>query len=77
MVEPKRGDDGYLITMSKYRFITPHRAGKWYSDLETAKRFACKFGAGFFDSHTKQFVAYVHTKLEVSSLAGSEPQRVA
>ena len=53
--------------MSKYRFITPHRAGKWYSDLNLAKRFANAIGAGFHDSRSGEFVAYPGTKLEVAS----------
>jgi hypothetical protein len=55
--------------MSKYRFITPHRAGKWYSDLNLAKRFANAIGAGFLDSRSGEFVAYPGTKLEVLRLA--------
>jgi hypothetical protein len=53
--------------MQRYRFITPHRTGKWYPDLETAMRFACAIGAGFMDSRTGRFVAYVGTKLEITS----------
>ncbi|MEW9853927.1 hypothetical protein [Novosphingobium sp. M1R2S20] len=52
--------------MSKYRFITPHRTGKWYPDLSLAKRFANVIGAGFLDSRSGQFVAYPGTKLEVA-----------
>jgi hypothetical protein len=54
--------------MSKYRFITPHRAGKWYSDLNLAKRFANAIGAGFFDNRSGEFVAYPGTKLEVATV---------
>jgi hypothetical protein len=53
--------------MSRYRFVTPHRTGKWYPDLATAKRFAHAIGAGFLDSRTGRFIAYVGTKLEVGS----------
>ena len=52
--------------MSQYRFVTPNRTGKWYSDLETAKRFACDIGAGFMESRTGRFIAYVGTKLEIA-----------
>lgn len=55
--------------MSKYRFITPHRAGKWYPDLTLAKRFASAIGAGFFDNRSGEFVAYPGTKLEVAAIA--------
>lgn len=51
--------------MTRYRFVTPTRAGKWYTDLDTAKRFASQIGAGFFESRTGRFVAYVGTRLEV------------
>ncbi|KPH58830.1 MULTISPECIES: hypothetical protein [Novosphingobium] len=54
--------------MSRYRFITPNRTGKWYPDLETAKQFAAEIGAGFLDSRTGRFVAYVGTKLEIGAL---------
>ena len=50
--------------MTKYRFVTPHRAGKWYSDLEQAQRFAERIGAGFFERMTRRFVAYKDTRLE-------------
>jgi len=51
--------------MQRYRFITPHRAGKWYPDLETAQRHACKVGAGFLAERTGEFCAYRETRLEV------------
>lgn len=51
--------------MTRYRFITPHRTGKWYNDLRTAQRHACEIGAGFLDEMTGRFVAYVETMLEV------------
>ncbi len=50
--------------MSRYRFVTPHRTGKWYPTLETAQRYACEIGAGFLDKLTGRFVAYVDTILE-------------
>jgi len=52
--------------MTKYRFVTPHRKGKWYSDLQQAQRFAHAIGAGFVESLTGRFVAYRHTRLEVA-----------
>lgn len=51
--------------MTRYRFVTPHRTGKWYQDLRTAQRHACEIGAGFLDEMTGRFVAYVETMLEV------------
>ena len=52
--------------MVHYRFVTPHRHGKWYSDLQTAKRFACSIGAGYYDPPSGTFIAYRETKLEVA-----------
>ena len=51
--------------MTMYRFITPHRAGKWYSDLSTAQQQACMIGAGFLDAKSGEFIAYKETRLEV------------
>lgn len=50
--------------MPRYRFITPHRTGKWYPDLATAQRFACQIRAGFLESRTGRFVAYAGTILQ-------------
>jgi len=50
--------------MIRYRFVTPHRQGKWYPDLKTAQRFAAEIGAGFLESRTGRFVAYLGTRLE-------------
>jgi len=47
-----------------YRFVTPHRAGKWYPDLETAQRYAYLIGAGFLAEKTGEFCAYLGTQLE-------------
>ena len=66
MVEPGRGHRGSPLAMSKYRFITPHRAGKWYPDLTLAQRFANAIGAGFLDARSGAFVAYPGTRLEVA-----------
>ncbi|MXO64611.1 hypothetical protein [Altericroceibacterium endophyticum] len=53
--------------MTKFRFVTPNRIGKWYSDLKLAQRFANTIGAGFLDDRSGEFVAYRGTKLETSS----------
>ncbi|MBU6266643.1 MAG: hypothetical protein KGN34_03820 [Sphingomonadales bacterium] len=50
-----------------YRFVTPHRIGKWYPDLATAQRHACTIGAGFHCARTSTFIAYRETRLEVLS----------
>ena len=60
--------------MFRYRFITPHRTGKWYPDLKTAQRFACDIGAGFLDGLTGQFYAYRDTRLELEPLAADRAQ---
>lgn len=54
----------YGGAMTRYRFVTPHRTGKWYPDLKTAMRQACTIGAGFLEERTGRFVAYAHTRLE-------------
>ncbi len=50
--------------MTKYRFVTPTRIGKWYPTLDQAQRFADKIGAGFFHRLSRRFVAYKDTRLE-------------
>jgi hypothetical protein len=50
--------------MFRYRFITPHRRGKWYPDLTTAQRFAAQIGAGFLEVSSGRFFAYRDTQLE-------------
>ena len=50
--------------MTKFRFVTPHRQGKWYSTVELAQRFAAAIGAGFLDRRSGRFVAYPGTQLE-------------
>lgn len=52
--------------MQLFRFVTPHRAGKWYPDLAEARRQAAAIGAGFLDRRTGMFVAYRDTRLETS-----------
>jgi hypothetical protein len=54
--------------MTRYRFVTPHRAGKWYTDLMTAQRHACAIGAGFLAELSGEFCAYRGTRLQVSRL---------
>ena len=54
--------------MLRYRFVTPHRTGKWYPDLETAQRQAQAIGAGFYDEATGTFVPYRQTLLETSEI---------
>jgi hypothetical protein len=56
----------YASDMTKYRFVTPHRKGKWYSDLKQAQRFASAIGAGFLERMSDRFVAYRGTRLEVA-----------
>jgi hypothetical protein len=56
--------------MFRYRFITPHRRGKWYPDLKTAQRFASAIGAGFLEMRSGKFFAYRGTRLEVEPLPG-------
>ena len=56
----------YASAMTKYRFVTPHRHGKWYTDLKQAQRFASAIGAGFLERLTGRFVAYRDTRLEVA-----------
>ncbi|HKX80253.1 MAG TPA: hypothetical protein VJM34_17210 [Novosphingobium sp.] len=51
--------------MLHYRFVTPHRHGKWYPDLSTAQRFAAAIGAGFLEVRSGRFFAYPETRLEV------------
>lgn len=52
--------------MTHYRYVTPHRSGKWYPDLVTAQQQACAIGAGFWDSRSRRFYAYRETRLEVA-----------
>jgi hypothetical protein len=52
--------------MKKFRFVTPHRRGKWYPDLKLAQRFANAIGAGFFEPRSGRFYPYAGTRLEVS-----------
>ena len=65
----------WIFIMTRYRFVTPNRIGKWYPDLATAKRFASEIGAGFLDSRTGRFVAYVGTRLEIASVRNDKARR--
>lgn len=56
--------------MTRYRFITPNRTGKWYADLITAQRHAWTIGAGFRDERSGLFVPYRETRLEVAEPHG-------
>ena len=62
--------------MTRFRFVTPHRFGKWYPTLNLAQRFAVAIGAGFFDERTGQFVAYRDTRLE-TEVRGADSQVAA
>jgi len=62
--------------MAKFRFVTPPRIGKWYTDLSLAQRFANAIGAGYFDCRSGCFVAYRDTRLETVT-ESSLPERQA
>jgi hypothetical protein len=57
-----------------FRFITPHRTGKWYPDLATAQRQAMAIGAGFYEARSGQFIQYPGTRLETRDNGHSEPR---
>lgn len=59
--------------MTKFRFVTPHRIGKWYNDLGLAQRFANAIGAGFLDRRSGRFVAYPGTRLEREEFPTQNP----
>lgn len=58
----------YVLAMTRYRFVTPHRKGKWYTSLKQAQAFANAIGAGFLDRLSGHFVAYPGTQLEEQDL---------
>jgi hypothetical protein len=64
--------------MTLYRFVTPHRIGKWYPDLTTAQQQAFAIGAGFYDTRTGAFYPYKDTRLEMdgANVAGP-PEGIA
>jgi hypothetical protein len=47
-----------------FRFVTPHRCGKWYPNLSLAQCQAAQIGAGFLDRRSGTFVPYRDTRLE-------------
>jgi hypothetical protein len=51
-------------SQTRYRFVTPHRCGKWYPDLLQAQRQACAIGAGYLENRTGFFQPYRDTRLE-------------
>lgn len=51
--------------MTKYRYITPRRRGKWYPSLNEAQAQANRIGAGFLDA-AGTFVPYRGTILEMA-----------
>ncbi len=57
-----------------FRFITPHRTGKWYPDLATAQRQATAIGAGFYEARSGQFIQYPGTRLETNEDSQGEPR---
>ena len=60
-----------LSPRTRFRFVTPHRVGKWYSDLNLAQRLAETIGAGFLERRTGQFVLYPEARMEI---AGDEAE---
>jgi hypothetical protein len=50
--------------MSRYRFVTPRRRGKWYTSLREAQRYASAIGAGFLEPGGN-FIPYRGTVLEI------------
>jgi hypothetical protein len=51
-------------TLTQFRFVTPHRCGKWYPQLQLAQRQASAIGAGFLERRTGMFQPYYGTRLE-------------
>ena len=60
--------------MTRFRFVTPNRVGKWYAELGLAQRFAAGMGAGFLYNRCGRFVAYPGTRLETKVLP-AQPER--
>jgi hypothetical protein len=58
----------YRETMTVFRFVTPHRRGKWYPDLKLAQRFANAIGAGFWEKRSGRFYQYPGTRLETANV---------
>jgi hypothetical protein len=55
--------------MTRFRYVTPRRAGKWYSDMREAQANAYRIGAGFLDRISGRFVAYRETRMEQREFA--------
>lgn len=53
--------------MTRFRFVTPHRRGKWYPSLELAQRFAAAIGAGFLERRSGRFIRYPEARLEAQT----------
>ena len=53
--------------MTRFRFVTPHRRGKWYPDLKLAQRFAEAIGAGVLERRSGAFVLYPEARLETQT----------
>lgn len=69
---------GHWQGMTHYRFVTPHRTGKWYPDLITAQQQAFAIGAGFYDARTGTFYSYKETRLEVDgTVVAGPPEGIA
>lgn len=64
-----------LNCIRKYRFVTPSRSGKWYSDITEAQRNSMRLGAGFYDEKNGQFFAYPGTRLETYDVYDDEAER--
>ena len=60
--------------MTRFRFVTPYRHGKWYPSLALAQRFAAAIGAGFLELRSGQFVAYPGVRLETRRDDEPEPR---
>ena len=60
----EHGARHYLLAMKRFRFVTPHRVGKWYADLNLAQRLAETIGAGFLERRTGKFVLYPESRME-------------
>lgn len=50
--------------MSRYRYVTPTRKGRWLATKEAAQDAAVKVGAGHRDVATGKFYASLWTKIE-------------
>lgn len=61
-----------LFDMPRFRFVTPHRCGKWYPDLTLAQRYAAALGAGFLEPRGREFYLYPGTRLEVAGDGGDD-----